>query len=83
MIIGQPNKVTDFPAFTEEELTALRATVDTLLGDGAPPNTPIGVDIGVLARLFATIAAQSAKAMPVERPALTLDWLVDRPVGNE
>jgi len=80
MLIGQPNKATDFPAFTEEELTALRATVDTLLANGESPNTPIGVDIGVLARLFATIAASKP---PVERPALTLDWLVDRPVGNE
>ena len=73
MLIGQ-SKVADFDPLSEEELTQLRSTLDTLLGDGAPPNTPIGVDIGVLARIFVTIAA--LKAPVVERPKLVIPGLI-------
>jgi len=82
MIIGHL-KLAEFEPLGDEELAQFRATLVTLLASGESPNTPIGVDIGVLARIFATIAAQAAKAVPVERPALTLEWLVDRPVGDE
>lgn len=79
MIIGQPTKIGDFDAFSDEEMTNLRTTLETLLGDGAPPNLPIGVDIGVLARLFATIAALKAP----ERPTLKIHGLFEGIVDAE
>ena len=73
MLIGQP-KVADFDPLTDEELTQLQSTLDTLLGNGELPNTPIGVDLGVLARIFATIDAR--KAPVVERPKLVIPGLI-------
>ena len=73
MLIGQ-SKVADFDPLNKEELTQLRSTLDGLLGNGEPPNTPIGVDIGVLARIFATIDA--LKASVVERPKLVIPGLI-------
>lgn len=78
MIIGQPTKTSDFDAFSDEELAHIRTMLDNLLRDGAPPNLPVGVDIGVLARLLATIAALKAP----ERPTLTIPGLFDADGGN-
>jgi hypothetical protein len=73
MLIGQ-SKVSDFEPISDEELAQFRATLDDLMRDGAPPNLPIGVDIGVLAQLLVTIAA--LKAPVIERPKLMIPGLI-------
>lgn len=74
MLIGQPNKIEDFKPFTPEELQALRAPVVAALQGGAPPNAGAAVEIGVIARFFATIDALQASGEPVppERPKLII-----------
>jgi hypothetical protein len=82
MIIGQPQRLEDFKPLEPAEFERIRQQIDPVLSRGVPLETPVGLDLGTVARLLSTIGhfavqlqahaapAVDADAPPVELPPL-------------